>query len=111
MTIDTEKERYEEEREVERTRRKKEKKRKKKEKEQRKQREKEEKREKEEQVRARGGDSMLLRLSDDESEVEDAKENTSPKKTKGIPTFIHRIMQFCIALSYSQHRNGKNKIL
>lgn len=86
LTIDTEKERYEndDDRETERVKRKKEKKRKKKEKErERKLRSLQQEREKREREEVRRQD-IVLRLTDDESEVEETKENTSPKKTKGI---------------------------
>jgi len=85
LTIDTEKDRHEDlDREGER-RRKKEKKRKKKEREkERKMRVLQEEREKRVREEVRRQD-IVLRLSD-ESEEEEAKENTSPKKTKEIRT-------------------------
>ena len=87
LTIDTDKDRFDPlERELER-RRKKEKKRRKKEKErerERKMRVLQLEREKREAEEVRHQDTVL-RLSD-ESEVEDTKENTSPKKTKGTET-------------------------
>ena len=92
LMIDTEKERYEndDERDMERVKRKKEKKKKKKEKEREKKlRFLQQEREKREREEVRRQD-IVLRLTDDESEVEDAKENTSPKKTKGKLS-VHRI--------------------
>ena len=90
LTIDTEKDRHEDlDREGER-RRKKEKKRKKKEREkERKMRVLQEEREKRVREEVRRQD-IVLRLSD-ESEEEEAKENTSPKKTKGKITILKKL--------------------
>ena len=98
LTIDTEKERYEnvDDREMERVKRKKEKKRKKKEKErERKLRFLQQERDKREREEVRRQD-IVLRLTDDESEVEETKENTSPKKTKG--SFSTNANLFCCSL-------------
>ena len=83
LTIDTEKDRYDaDDRELERARRKKEKKRKKKEKERRMREVEKERRERDELRR-----QDIIGLISEESDVEEAKENTSPKKTKGKTTF------------------------
>ena len=81
LTIDTGRDRFEaaaEDRDLDRARRKKEKKRKKKEKERR-LREMEKERRERDELRRQG----IIGLISDDSDQEEAKENTSPKKTKG----------------------------
>jgi len=84
LTIDTGRDRFEaaaEDRDLDRARRKKEKKRKKKEKERR-LREMEKERRERDELRRQG----IIGLISDDSDQEEAKENTSPKKTKDIRT-------------------------